>query len=292
MSTQISIFKSKEKETAYMAAYDEAMKLWPVPYETTYISTSFGETYVNISGSEDGEPVILLSGNTDCSVSWYANVEALGAHHRLYAVDVIDDVGKSKVSAIPETREEAADWLREVCEGLELEKPHLVGLSFGGLHAINFTYYYPDHVGKLVMLSPAGTIGGVSYRFLLQVIPLGIFPFRRGVAGFLKWLVVNPEVLENAHGELLILAMSVLAPIKKVAPFLFTDEELKSIKNRTLLKVGDHDVTYKNRSQAIERAKRLMPELQVEIVPDCGHFVPQEQPGFVNSRILEFLAEG
>jgi len=34
-----------------MAAYDEAMKLWPVPYETTYISTRFGETYVTVIAS-------------------------------------------------------------------------------------------------------------------------------------------------------------------------------------------------------------------------------------------------
>lgn len=291
MSTKISIFKSPEKEAEYMAAYEEAMKLWPVPYETTYISTRFGETYVNISGSKEGHPIILLPGNTDCSVSWYANVEALGTNHRLYAVDVIDDVGKSKVSFIPETREDVADWLREVCEGLGLEKPHLVGLSFGGLHAINFTCYYPNLVSRLVMLAPAGAIGKVSWLFLIRVIPLSTFPFRRGVASFLRWLAANPRVIDNAHGELLILAMSVLAPIKKVIPFLLTDEELKRIMNRTLLMVGDHDVTYQNAPRAIERAEQLMPNLRVELVPDCGHFAPQEKPAFINNRILEFLAE-
>jgi pimeloyl-ACP methyl ester carboxylesterase len=291
MSAEISKFKSAEKEKEYMAAYDEAMKLWPIPYETTYISTRFGETYVAVSGSEEGEPVVMLPGFATCSVSWYANVEALGANHRIYAVDVIDDIGKSKASVVPETREELADWLREVCEGLGIEKPHLVGLSTGAFLAINFAYYYPDLVGKVVMLAPAAVFGKLSSMFWIQVIALSIFPFKSRITGFMKWMVADPKVWDNAHGDLFMLTTRVNTPIKKVYPSVFTDEELKSITKRTLLLVGDHEVMYKNASRAIERAKQLMPNLQAELVPHCGHAVPLEKPEFVNNRILDFLAE-
>jgi pimeloyl-ACP methyl ester carboxylesterase len=29
-----------------------------------------------------------------------------------------------------------------------------------------------------------------------------------------------------------------------------------------------------------------------EVVPDCGHFVPEEAPDFLNARLLEFFGEG
>jgi pimeloyl-ACP methyl ester carboxylesterase len=292
MSAEISVFKSAEKEEEYMAAYDEAMKLWPIPYETTYISTRFGETYVTVSGPEEGEPIVLLPGFSSCSASWYANVEALSANHRIYAVDVIDDLGRSKASVIPETREAAADWLREVCEGLGIEKPHLVGLSTGAFLAINFAYYYPDLAGKLIMLAPAAVFGKLSSMFWIQIFSLSILPFKSRRVGFLKWMVADPKVWDNAHGDLFMLTMGVAtAPIKKVYPTVFTDEELRGIMNRTLLIVGDQEVMYKNAPRAVERAKQLMPNLQAELVPHCGHAVSMEDPEFVNGRILDFLAE-
>ncbi|MFC1960349.1 alpha/beta fold hydrolase [Chloroflexota bacterium] len=293
MSAEISVFKSAEKEKEFVAAYDEAMKLWPVPYETIYISTRFGETYVIVSGSEEGEPILLFPGFSFCSPSWYANVETLGAKHRIYAVDVIDDLGRSKASVVPETREELADWLREVCEGLNIEKPHLVGLSSGAFLAINFAYHYPDLVGKVILLAPAAIFGKLSLMFWIQVFSLSILPIKSRRAGFLKWMVVDPKVWDNAHGDLIRLTMRVVAaPIKKVYPSVFTDEELKRIKNSTLLIVGEHEVMYKNAPRAIERAKQLMPNLQVELLPYCGHAVPLESAEFVNSRILDFLVEG
>lgn len=292
MSAEISKFKSAEKKEEYMAAYNEAMKLWPVPYETTYISTRFGETYVAISGAEEGEPIVLLPGFSICSASWYANVEALGAKYRLYAVDVIDDIGRSKASIVPETREELADWLREVCEGLGIEKLHLVGLSTGAFIAINFAAHYADLVGKVIVLAPAAIFGNLSLMFWVQIVLNSLFPFESRRAAFLNWMVVNPEVWNNAHGDLFRLTMEVAAaPIKKVYPSVLTDEELQSLMNKTLLIVGDQEVMYGNASQAIERAKQLMPDLQVELVPDCGHAVSMEKPEVVNNRILDFLAE-
>jgi pimeloyl-ACP methyl ester carboxylesterase len=292
MSAEISIFKSAERKAEYMAAYDEALKLWPVPYKTAYVSTRFGETHVIVSGSEKGEPVILLPGFSTCSAMWYGNVEALGANHRLYAVDVIDDIGKSKASVVPETREEAADWLREVCEGLRIEKPNLVGLSTGAFLAINFATYHPDLVSKVIMLAPAAVFGKLSLMFWIQVFSMSIFPFKSRQTGFMKWMVADPGAWDNAHGDLFMLTMTVAtAPIKKVYPSVLADEELKSIMNRTLLMIGDHEVMYQNAPRAFERAKQLMPNLEAELVPQTGHAIPLENPELVNHRILEFLAE-
>jgi hypothetical protein len=46
MSEKISVFRSPEGEAQYMAAYEAALKQWPVPYEKPYIPTRFGDTHV------------------------------------------------------------------------------------------------------------------------------------------------------------------------------------------------------------------------------------------------------
>jgi pimeloyl-ACP methyl ester carboxylesterase len=38
--------------------------------------------------------------------------------------------------------------------------------------------------------------------------------------------------------------------------------------------------------------ERYVPSLRVETLPACGHFVQQEQPGWVNEKLVAFLREG
>lgn len=36
---------------------------------------------------------------------------------------------------------------------------------------------------------------------------------------------------------------------------------------------------------------RVALDVRGEIVPECGHFVPEEAPGFLNARPLSFVAD-
>ena len=44
--SQVSGFKTSKGEAAFRAAYDAAMKLWPVPYEEREIPSRFGNTHL------------------------------------------------------------------------------------------------------------------------------------------------------------------------------------------------------------------------------------------------------
>ena len=56
----------------------------------------------------------------------------------------------------------------------------------------------------------------------------------------------------------------------------------------TLLLVGEHEVIYQT-GPVLERAKRLIPRIQAELIPGGGHAFPMDQPEATNKRILDFL---
>ena len=57
-----SVFKTPEGEVAFLAAYDAAMKLWPVRYEELEVPSRFGTTHIIASGPKDAPPLVLLHG--------------------------------------------------------------------------------------------------------------------------------------------------------------------------------------------------------------------------------------
>src|SRR4030095_9372465 len=54
-----SAFKTREGEAAYIAAYDAAMRLWPVRFEETEIATRFGRTHVVMAGCTKAATLFL-----------------------------------------------------------------------------------------------------------------------------------------------------------------------------------------------------------------------------------------
>jgi hypothetical protein len=70
-----SAFKTPEGEAALLAAYDAALRLWPVPYEEMDIPTQCGMTHVVVSGPKDAPPVVLLHG-------YVGDIDDVGAQYR------------------------------------------------------------------------------------------------------------------------------------------------------------------------------------------------------------------
>ena len=88
----------------------------------------------------------------------------------------------------------------------------------------------------------------------------------------------------------------VVAFASKVKPMLgmptkFSDQELANTKVPILLLIGEEEVIYGSIDATIECAKKLIPHIHVEIIPNAGHLPNMDQPNLVNKMILKFLAE-
>jgi pimeloyl-ACP methyl ester carboxylesterase len=286
MSTMVSIFKSSALERQYLDAYQAVLGLWPVPHESIDVSTRFGITHINASGSNDKPAMVLLPGYGANSTMWFPNIAGLSSQYRVYAVDTIGQPGKS----IPTRRmaaQNSPEWIRDVFDGLGIEKAHLVGVSLGGWLSLNFALHAPERVRRVVLLDPAASFERVSAAFFWHsLIPIMIYPTRAGLTRYFRWMTKGYQV-NRYWAELMLLGILNMRPQPPIRATVFSDAELRRVEAPMLLLVGGRSVIY-NPERAYRRAIRLVPDLKAEIIPEASHALTVEKSETVNARILQF----
>jgi pimeloyl-ACP methyl ester carboxylesterase len=296
--THTSAFKTPEGEAAYLAAYEAAMKLWPVPYEETEIPSRFGMTHIVTSGPKDAPPLVLLHGYMANLTMWSPNIADFSKDYRVYAIDVMGQAGKS----IPDPDEpigDAADltaWLSETLNGLNLERIFLVGMSYGGWLALNFAMTAPERVRKLVLLSPAASLQPLVRQFGLRVMAMIFFPTRLTVNSLMGWMGIKDtpgDTLTRCVLDLAYLGMKhfrLVPETARVMPGVFSDDELRALPVPVLLLIGENEVIY-DAAKALVRARALLPNFEGELVPQSNHNMCASQYRIVDARVLDFLSD-
>ncbi|WP_251551073.1 alpha/beta fold hydrolase [Neobacillus muris] len=293
MSNSLTIIRKKGNKQSFIEAYDETLKLWPVPYEELLIPTRFGDTHIIAAGPVDGEPLILIHGMTFSATMWYPNIEPLSRFYRVYALDTIGDLGKGNVTRMMKTRQDAEDWLDDVLSGLNISSAVFAGHSMGGWLSLNYAILAPEKVNKLVLFAPAAGIGKVTPKFLLKVYPALAFPSESRIQKEIEWFV-SPSFQPDEKSEILFRQFIVsglnCVPCQRVNPIVFSDMELQNLSVETLLLIGADEVIY-NPVKMLERAIRLMPNVTAQMIPKAGHGLTIEQYEKVNEAVLSFLAQ-
>ncbi|HEX5827762.1 MAG TPA: alpha/beta fold hydrolase [Candidatus Limnocylindrales bacterium] len=285
----ISHWKDAGARSAYEHAYAASRELWPIPCESRFVPTPFGDTHVIVSGEPDGAPVVMLHAASLSAVQWYLQAERLGLTHRLFAVDIMGDIGLSRQRGGIHTRAQAAEWLAGTLDGLELGNVALVGSSFGGFHAVNLAVARPDRVRSLTLLAPAATLK--PFKLLANVairtgsllpLPMTVEPGLRGMMG---------GELPDARivRQMQIGVRGFRYDRAGIFPSEIPDPELAGVGCPTLVLLGDREMIY-DPEEAARRAAALIPDCDVEVVAGVGHLLGMQQPDRVNARVSAFLA--
>lgn len=288
MSIQLSSFTSSKGEAEYVSAYDAVLKLWPVPFEEYDIMTRFGTTHVIESGPKGSPSLLVLHATGTSSTMWFPNIVALSSAYRVYFVDIIGEPGKSRQSRLLRDREDCANWLCEVMQGLGLKRTNIAGSSYGGWHTLNFSLFFPDRINKIVALAPVASILPYSWPVflllrLLTYLPLKPNPLR---SFFNRDFHLNESFARQfASG---VKHFRYANPKKSIFPNVFSEVELSRINVPTLFIVGENEVIY-DPFAAIEKVNRLLPNVETKLVLHAGHLVSMEQSALVNKHILKFL---
>jgi hypothetical protein len=105
---EVPIFGTEENRAKLMAIYDEALRQWPVPFETFFVATRYGKTHVIASGDPASPPLVLTHPAAVGGFVWSSIIAPLSEKRRVYALDTIGDFGRSELADPDGTRRRAA----------------------------------------------------------------------------------------------------------------------------------------------------------------------------------------
>jgi pimeloyl-ACP methyl ester carboxylesterase len=286
-------YRSEAARDACFAYLDAlATRTWPIASEDRLVPTTWGATFVRISGPRDGPPLVLLHGAGGTSLMWAPNIQDLSARCRVIAVDQLGEFGKSSCTRRIQSLDDIVDWLDQLFDALQLHSGvHLVGMSYGGALAAQYALRFPARLAKLILLAPGATVLRPPVEFWARI-TVALFARRRGFAAFMRWIFPDlarqdPQFVDGAAEQVLLGMDSLERHITPIPPVL-TDAEWARLAVPTLFLVGEHERIYRA-EKAVGRLRRVAPAVTAEIVPNAGHDLSIIQAAAIDRHILGFV---
>jgi pimeloyl-ACP methyl ester carboxylesterase len=242
----------------------------------------------------DGPPLVLLHGWPANSREWRQQLDALSGEFTVVAWDA---PGAGRSSDPPDTFRLAdwADCLAGFIAALELQRPHIAGLSWGGGLALEFYRRHPALPRTLILTSAyAGWAGSLPAKIVDERLQLYL---RNAELPPDQWVpaVIKTLLTERASREMVDELTSILSEFHpvgmKVGVRAFAEADLRDVLPRidvpTLLLYGNEDV----------RAPRPVGDAlhsaisgsTLVVLPDVGHMIDIEAGDRFNTEVRDFL---
>ena len=265
---------------------------------TGHAEVSGARLYFEIRGQ--GRPLLLLHAGVADSRLWDDQFCVLAEHYRVVRFDM-RGYGRTIVPA--ETYSDHDDAAR-LLSTLDVEKAHVVGVSFGGKVAIDLALAYPGMVDALVLSAPAVAGYDPSSEEMARFISEEDEAWERGdlaeatEVNLRMWVdgpnrtpdQVNPTVRERVRQmQLHAFGLDLPEAAQKHPLTPPAIARLEEIRVPTLVVVGDQDV-----SEFRDLARLVAAGIQgarVVVIPGAAHLPNMENPELFNRIALGFLRD-
>ncbi len=247
------------------------------------------DIYIDDIGS--GYPFVLVHGYLGSSEMWKLQKDYLSKFFRIIT-PALPGFGESFNSQSLNTINQMAKFIIQIIDQKKINKFNLMGHSMGGMIVQEISKLYGDRINKLICFA-TGPIGDIPGRF--EPIDTSIKKLQEeGIKEQVKrippkWFVQgdkakNYYLCENA-------VKKISEETARNALIAMRDwnglENLKKIKNKTLIIWGDKDKSY-NFDQ-VSTLKNNIPDSKLEIFKNCSHNVHLEEPEKFNQVVEDFL---
>ncbi|GGN36319.1 alpha/beta fold hydrolase [Streptomyces fuscichromogenes] len=261
-----------------------------------------------VAQTGDGPPVLLLHGGGPGAsgvANYSRNIAELAKEYRVIVPDLPGYGRSSKGVDGSDPFGFLADHIRGVLDRLGLDKAHLVGNSYGGACALRLALDTPDRVDRMVLMGPGGigttrTLPTPGLNSLLDYYG-GDGPSRPKLERFIRThLVFNaaevPEsVIDSRYRDSIDPEVVANPPLTRPASLRtvwktdFTrDRRLARLPVPTLVLWGAADQV--NRPAGGRMLAERMPDCDLYMVANTGHWVQWERAELFNSLCADFLA--
>lgn len=271
-------------------------------YESKYVNVNGVRTHYIEAGS--GDPLILIHGGgagADSRSNWTQCLPAYARYMRAIAVDMFGfgSTDMPSPDSVAYTQETRTRHMIGFIEALGLNQVNLIGNSMGGTTAMGVVLQRPDLVSNLVLMGAAVNMAPpdmAANRGNLAPV-LGYNFTREGMLALIKGLtysydppdeVVDYRYTRSIRAEAKIANTATMAWVGQNG-LCYTDEQIGSIKTRTLVVAGKND-----RMVPVHKMYQLLDTLSQAwgyIMPNCGHWVMIEYPKEFTTMTLRFFGK-
>jgi pimeloyl-ACP methyl ester carboxylesterase len=258
-----SVYKTDEIKGKFRDYYKHVLSQFP--FEQQYVQTTFGQTFMLTAGHESNPPLILLHGSCSNSAFWFPEIMALSNNYRVYAVDIIGEAGNSSEHRPDLDSDAFAVWMKEVLDGLSIEKTIMIGNSLGGWVALKFATAFPERISKLVLLASAG-LSEILQHFISNV------DQKRKEDGSVN---VDSTILgeQDIPKEVLDFMNLIIASYNPIQCLpVYADEQLQQL-TMPILFVGGEDDVIIDAAKSAQRLSALVPSAEIHLLKNFGHLI-------------------
>ncbi len=257
-------------------------------------TVAVGDLRIAYRAAGDGPPVVLLHGAWSDGREWRLQFADLADEFRLVAWDA-PGCGASSDPPANFSLADYADTVAEFIGALDLDRPHVVGISFGGGLAIELAHRHPTLPRSLVLASAyAGWAGSlppdVVEARVTRAVAEADEPPEQWATSYLDGFFAGPVAPDLVDELVAIMCDSRPAGIKPmVRAFAEADlrDALPDLTAPTLLLYGERD-TRAPLTVARDLEARI-PHSELVVLPDVGHVCNIEAPEAFNAELRRFL---
>lgn len=237
------------------------------------------DLYYEIHGRSDGEPLVLLHGFLSTGRIFAPFLDRLGKDYQVFVPDWRGH-GRTENPRDEIVHSELARDTIAFAAALGLQRAHFCGHSSGGMHLLFLAREHPQFVHTLTLVSATYTFDDDLQKRVREA--------RASDAA--NWI----DSLEALHGDIhgpgyaRALLDQWVTSVHRPGELAFTTDDLANIGCPTLILHGDRDRYFPLHVPLT--MFHSIPNAELCIIPNCGHLLPDENPGMFLTALIDFLS--
>jgi haloalkane dehalogenase len=294
-----------------MVDYSEKVPEWvdreAFPFTSRFLQTRYGRVHYVDEGPREGEVVLLVHGTPSWSFEYRHLIPVLARTRRVIAVDHLGFGLSDRPTDFPYTPEAHAQVLREVIDGLGLNRFAMAVHDYGGPIALPIAVAEPERISSLVLMNTwfwdletdrefrrvarfaASFVGRFLYRWFnasLRLIMPSAYADRRKLTPRIHAQYLAPfRSRADRVSVLWTLARSLVTSSKSFGRIWDGRGRLGSIPSLVVWGLGDSAL----KPYMLERVRAALPHARVETLSGVGHWPQEEAPTDVARLFDGFL---